>query len=83
MGARNEPITYWVLVGDQITRFGSAQRRVAIGYGVQGVIPDGVLVRVSSIDSDNRQAFVLQEKFIGDMLSGIPPNLQPRLLGAL
>lgn len=83
MGARNEPITYWLLVGNQITHFGYGQRAVAMRYGLQGVIPDGVLVRVSSIDRDNDAAFRLQDRFIQDMLAAVPAARLPRLLGAV
>jgi EpsI family protein len=82
MGPRNEPITYWLLVGDRITSFGYPQRAVAISYGLRGEIPDGVLVRVSSIDSNNAQAFELQQRFIVDMLAAVKPDRLPRLLGA-
>jgi EpsI family protein len=81
-GARNEPITYWLLVGERITRFGSAQRKVAISYGLRGTIPDGVLVRVSSIGADNAAAFVLQDRFIQDLLSAVAPAKRVRLLGS-
>jgi EpsI family protein len=81
MGARNEPITYWLLVGDEITAFGYAQRYTAIRYGVEGIIPDGVLVRVSSIDRDNPAAFALQEDFIRDMLKALPAEKRIRLIG--
>jgi EpsI family protein len=82
MGARNEPITYWLMVGEHITHFGHAQRAVSMRYGLRGVIPDGVLVRVSSIDPDNAAAFRLQEGFIVDLLSVIAPARRPRLVGA-
>lgn len=82
-GARNEPITYWLVVGDRITHFGYGQRSVAIRYGLSGVIPDGVLVRVSSIDNDNAAAFRLQQNFIADMLTAMSPSQRVRLLGRL
>jgi EpsI family protein len=78
---RIEPITYWLVVGDEITFFGYPQRWAAIRYGVRGIIPDGVLVRVSSIDADHTAAYELQERFIRDMLSSISPAQLPRLLG--
>jgi EpsI family protein len=81
LGARNEPITYWLLVGDRVTYFGNAQRQVALSYGLRGTIPDGVLVRVSSIDTDNAAAFRLHERFIQDLLAAVPPQRLPRLLG--
>lgn len=82
MGARNEPITYWVVVGDQVTEFGYPHRWVTIKYGLKGEIPDGVLVRVSSIDSDNARAFQLQDSFIREFLSAVPESKRQRILGA-
>jgi EpsI family protein len=82
MGPRNEPITYWVMVGDEVTEFGYPHRWVALRYGLKGQIPDGVLVRISSIDANNTRAFALQDAFIRDLLSGIPMQKRARLLGA-
>jgi EpsI family protein len=81
MGARNEPITYWVMVGDEITQFGYPHRWVAIRYGLKGVIPDGVLVRVSSISADNGQAYALQDAFIQQLIAALAPDKRRRLLG--
>lgn len=83
MGARNEPITYWLLVGDQITAFGYPQRWVTIGHGLRGEVPDGVLVRVSSVDDDNAGAFLLHERFVQDLLGHLSAAQRVRLLGAL
>jgi len=82
MGGRIEPITYWLVVGDQVTFFGFQQRRVAIRYGLSGRVPDGVLVRVSSIDADPDLAFAMHERFIRDLLSAVTPARLPRLVGA-
>lgn len=82
MPGRHEPITYWLLVGDELTRFGYAQRWAAIRYGVRGDIPDGVLVRVSSIEPDNAAAFQLHDQFIRDMLGAVAPGRLPRLIGS-
>ena len=83
MGPRIEPITYWLLVGNQLTPFGYAQRSVTIQYGLQGLIPDGVLVRVSTIDTDPARAFAVQTRFIQDLLAAIPPDRRARLIGAV
>lgn len=82
MGPRNEPITYWVMVGDEITEFGYPHRWVSIQHGLRGNIPDGVLVRVSSISQDNAQAYALQDGFIRELLQAIPVAKRHRLLGA-
>lgn len=81
MGQRTEPITYWLLVGDEITAFGYAQRSVAIRYGLRGVVPDGVLVRVSSISRDPTAAFALQDQFVKQMLAAMPPGKRYRFIG--
>lgn len=80
-GNRQEPITYWLMVGDEITQFGYPQRWVAIRYGLAGLIPDGVLVRVSSVDADVPAAYALQEAFVHDLLRSVSPARLPRLLG--
>lgn len=82
-GSRREPITYWLMVGDEVTFFGYPQRWVAIRYGMAGLIPDGVLVRVSSVDADTQAAYALHEQFIRDLLRAVPPARLPRLLGRL
>ena len=81
LASRNEPITYWLLVGEKITSFGYTQRSTTIRYGLSGFIPDGVLVRLSSIGNNNQAAFELQELFIRDMLAAMTAQNLPRLLG--
>lgn len=74
-GQRIEPITYWVRVGDQIVQGGLHLKLAIIKAGLMGTIPDGLLIRVSTIiDSDSPaaydQAYAIQEKFLGDMVKG-------------
>ncbi len=82
MGTRIEPITYWLLVGEHITPFGYPQRWVAIRYGLTGLIPDGVLVRVSSIDAEPARAYALHQSFIHELLATLPPQRLARLVGS-
>lgn len=82
MDRRIEPITYWLVVGDRITEFGYPQRAQAIRYGLRGMVPDGVLFRVSSISADATQAYAVQERFVADMMRALPAALQARLLGS-
>lgn len=80
-GGRNEPITYWLLVGEELTFFGRSQRLAAIRYGLKGIVPDGVLVRVSTIDADATTGFATQEAFLKDMLAAVAPDKRARLIG--
>lgn len=79
---RNEPITYWITVGDQLTRGGVAQKLQLLAYGLSGKIPDGMLVRVSSITTDVPAAYQLQDGFSAAMLAALTPQSRARLLGS-
>ena len=80
-GHRNEPITYWVTVGDKATLPGVERKLSQLAYGLTGKIPDGMLVRVSSINLQNDAAYKLQEKFIGDMLQSMDAKDRLRVAG--
>lgn len=80
-GARNEPITYWVTVGDKATLPGIQRKLNQLIYGLSGTIPDGMLVRVSSIDADPGHAYQLQEAFIRDLLQAMPVQERARVAG--
>lgn len=80
-GARNEPITYWVVVGDQQTQFGLKMKLAQMRYTLTGVIPDGMLVRVSSIDRDETGAYDNQTDFIRAMLASMRDNERERITG--
>lgn len=82
-GARHEPITYWITVGDRAIRPGLQQKLQQLRYGLGGTVPDGMLVRVSSIDTDEQAAFALQQRFITEMLQGVNAPAQVRLAGNL
>lgn len=81
MGRRNEPITYWVVVGDKIATTGVQQKLAQLRYGMRGIIADGMLVRVSSIDTDVAQAHRLQSGFITDMAAALPEQARARVFG--
>lgn len=80
-GLRHEPITYWMRVGDEVV-LGSLERKLAqLAFGFRRRIPDGVLVRVSSLDREPGQAFGLHDRFIGALLAALPENRRALLLG--
>lgn len=80
-GARNEPITYWVVVGNQQTQFGFRMKLAQLRYTLTGVIPDGMLVRVSSIDRDEKGAYDNQTDFIRSMLAAMHGAERERITG--
>ena len=81
LGQRNEPVTYWLTVGDQIIRSTLDKRMAQIRLGLTGQIPDGLLFRVSSIDIDPERAFRMQQKFVADMMTAVPGTARRQLGG--
>ena len=82
LGARYEPITYWIVVGDQVVTSGTQQKIAQLRYGVRGQIPDGMLVRVSSIGVDAKAGHALQARFVNDLVRSIDAERRVRISGA-
>lgn len=78
---RFEPVTYWVTIGDRISLGGFERRLIELEYGLQRVIPDGLLFRVSSINRDSAQAFRDQDAFTRDLLAAVPSASREWLAG--
>ena len=83
LGNRNEPISYWVVVGSEVATTGIEQKLAQMRHGLRGVIADGMLVRVSSIGAEMSQAHALQAGFIADLADAIPGPSRERVFGAL
>lgn len=79
--ARPEPVTYWVMVGEQPVLGGMPKKMADLRYTLRGLIPDGLLFRVSSIDPDTQRGFARQEAFIKDLLPALTPENRRRLAG--
>lgn len=78
---RQEPVTCWFTLGNHVVLSPFQQLMVQIRYGLTGVIPDGMLVRISDISGDPKQAYPRQVKFMDTLLRGIPPGVVERLTG--
>lgn len=78
---RNEPITYWSLVGNTVALSEVSKKIVQIKYSFKGQIPDGLLFRVSSIDSDSKVAFEVQNEFVNSLLTTVSPGVRNNLSG--
>lgn len=81
MGQRKEPVTYWFTVGDSAVQSNLEKRIVELRYALTGQIPDGLLFRVSSIDSDDAHAYGVQDQFVTQLLESVPPAERVRLSG--
>jgi EpsI family protein len=70
---RLEPISYWMRVGNDVAT-GVFDRQIArLKYGLQGLIPDGALIRVSTVGLPENISYQLQDQFIRDFLAALPP----------
>jgi EpsI family protein len=83
LGQRFEPITYWSVVGDHVVTGGNDKKWTELRYALHNRIPDGMLVRVSSIDEDTTNAYALQNQFATAMVAAISPDNRMRFAGDL
>jgi EpsI family protein len=81
LGARAEPVTYWFTVGDTAVQGTTQKRLVELKFGLTGLIPDGMLFRVSSIDADQPRAYRMHEQFANQLLQAVAPAERKRLSG--
>jgi EpsI family protein len=81
LGQRNEPVTYWTTVGNRVFQGGLQKKIAEMSYGLNGKIPDGMLIRVSSIDAEAPRAYEMQAQFIDQMLGALTSEHRQKLNG--
>ena len=72
--SRFEPISYWMRVGNDITTGVVDRQIIRLKYGLRGIIPDGALMRVSTIGLSEEASYKVQEQFIRDLLGAVAPQ---------
>ena len=78
---RLEPISYWMRVGYDVSNSNWARQGLKLEYGLRGWIPDGALLRVSTVGLPEDLSFNLQDKFIRDLLKAVSPETKTFLVG--
>lgn len=78
---RFEPVTYWTVIGETAVRGGTDKKIAEMRYGFEGLVPDGLLFRVSSIDRDTVAALALQDQFVSSLLAAVSDGMRARLAG--
>ena len=81
LGQRHEPLTYWTVVGNHNVTGGIDKKLTEMHYALAGRIPDGMLVRVSSIDRETEAAYAMQNQFATEMIQAIAPEHRSRFAG--
>lgn len=80
-GARSEPITYWIRLGNSIVRGNFEQKVMTVRQGLAGQVSDGLLFRISSLDTDTEKAYQLQDKFAQALINATQPQFRHLLIG--
>lgn len=78
---RQENIIYWVRMGEQLPASSGEQRRARLQNAMAGYVPDGVLIRFSSVGADTNAAFGVMNRFIPTLLSAVAADKRQALLG--
>ncbi len=72
--SRFEPLTYWMRVGNDISNNVIDHQLSRLKYGLRGIVPDGALIRISTVGLPREASFKLQDQFIHDLFAAIPPR---------
>jgi exosortase B len=78
-GSRVEPITYWLAVGGTAAATDFQRKLVQLRFGLTGTIPDGMLIRISTIEHDPEHAYRVHERFAQDMIASLSAKDRSRI----
>lgn len=81
LGPRQEPVTYWMVIGDRVVSTATRHKVQQVRYALDGVIADGLLVRVSSLSAEPDAAYAAQAAFAREWRTHVPENQRGRLFG--
>jgi EpsI family protein len=71
---RFEPISYWMRIGNDVATGVFDRQMARMKYGLQGLIPDGALFRVSTVGISEQVSYKLQDQFIRDLIGAMAPE---------
>lgn len=73
-GGPTEHVVYWTRVGNQIPPNWRDQKLAVAEQNLHGVVPDAILVRISTVNDDTRAAIRTIDHFVTAMLESIAPS---------
>lgn len=79
---RIEPVTYWIVVGETAIRSNTEMKFVEMVYGLKGIVPDGLIFRVSSIGENESEEFAMQDDFVSQVYGAVSYTHKERIFGA-
>ncbi|NIJ07803.1 EpsI family protein [Sphingomonas vulcanisoli] len=78
---RTEQVLYWTRIGDVLPTSWTQQRLAIMRNNLVGEIPDGLLLRVSTIHTDEAYATRALERFCRDLLADAGRDGRRKLVG--
>lgn len=78
---RTENIIYWTRMGEALPQSAGEQRTTRIAQSIEGVVPDGILMRFSALSDDSDLAFETLQAFIPAMLKAVPLAKRKAFIG--
>ena len=78
---RVEPIVYWTRIGDSLPTTGQEQRWMKLEQQVAGIVPDGILVRMSTVGEATPATFAGLRAFAAALVGSIAPADRAVLIG--
>ncbi|HWW64859.1 MAG TPA: EpsI family protein [Sphingomonadaceae bacterium] len=78
---RVEQLLYWTRIGDMLPISWTAQRWAVVENNLAGVIPDGVLVRLSTISMAPEDSNRVLSQFAATMIDSVGPRGRRLLIG--
>lgn len=83
LGGRHEPVTYWLTLGETVAAGRTEFKLNQIRYGLRGLVPDGMLIRLSTIDRDVNRAYAVHGEFAAELALAIDAKWRSRVLGVV
>jgi EpsI family protein len=68
---RTEHIAYWTRIGEALPQTSDEQRSAKLKLALQGIIPDGILVRISNLEPTPDEGFALNQSFARELLTAM------------
>ena len=75
-----EHVIYWTRVGDRMPASWKQQRLAVAEQNLRGILPDAILVRVSTVNDDSEAARATLQSFVRALIAAVPPNRRSVLI---
>ncbi len=76
---RVEQVLYWTRLGSSLPTSWGEQRWAVVVENLNGLIPDGVLVRMSCVEQNTEKAYELLREFAADLTASVTPKARKLL----